>query len=146
MPMFDEVESAVAAVADDLAQGFGGIFEGRSDLVPVGRFAEEVVGTISETVSVVAWEWPVTHVGPIQGTPATGRELVMRGVTVIEREETVVGRREDVVDGGAGDLVFSRYIDWLALYAELGAVTISRPQVDDRSGLPENQPHPVPDG
>ena len=71
------------------------------------------------------------HVGPLQGTPATGREVTMRGVTVI--------------DGRGADPQFSRYIDWLALYAELGAVTIARPPVDDRESLPveDNVPFPA---
>src|SRR3954453_18038088 len=50
-----------------------------------------------------------------------------------------------VIDGRGADPHFSRYIDWLALYAELGAVTIARPPVDDRRSLPveDNVPFPA---
>jgi hypothetical protein len=143
MPLFEDVERALEAVSEDLAHGFSGIFEGSDDLRPVGRFAEEAMGTVSDTASVLAWEWPVVHVGMIQGTAATNRELTLRGVTVIERRETVVSRGDKVIDGdNDSELLFSRYIDWLALYAELGALAIGRPQVDDRSSVPENVPFP----
>lgn len=130
MPLFD-VNDAIGAVSRDLAEGFGGIFEATDDVRAVDVFAEEAVGTMSDSVSVLAWEWPVRHVGSLQGTPATGRDLTVRGVTVI--------------DGRGDELLFSRYIDWLALYAELGAVTIARPPVDDRNAIPGNVPFPVPD-
>jgi len=148
MPLFEDVERALREVSQDLAHGFSGIFDGPDGVLPVGRFAEEAVGTVSDTVSVVAWEWPVVHVGPIQGTPATNRELTLRGVTVIERRKTVIERGDTEVEGeetdgdGSDELLFSRYIDWLALYAELGALSIARPQVDDRHAIPENVPFP----
>lgn len=127
MPLFDVVET-IQVVSRDLTGGFEGIFEGMDDLHAVGVFADEEVG--ADGVSVLAWEWPVRHVGSLQGTPATGRELTLRGVTI--------------VDGRGDEVLFSRYIDWLALYAELGAVTIARPAVDDRSEIHGNVPHPVP--
>jgi hypothetical protein len=127
VPLFS-VDEALDAVSNDLNEGFGGIFEGIDRVRAVGVFAEEAVG--ADRVSVLAWEWPVRHVGSLQGTPATGRELTLRGLTVIDARD--------------GEL-FSRYIDWLALYAELGALTIVRPPVDDRSAIPDNVPHPVPD-
>jgi hypothetical protein len=145
MPMFDDAFSAVQAVAQDLSKGFKDIFEEVTELTAVGLFAQEAVGTVSEALSVVAWEWPVVHVGSIQGISATGRSVTLRGVTVIELASAVIEREreENFVDEGEGDLMFSRYIDWLGLYAELGAVTIARPQVDDRSNIPDNVPHDV---
>lgn len=146
MPLFEDVERALHAVSQDLADGFAGIFDGQGGVLPVGRFAEEAVGTVSDTVSVLAWEWPVRHVGPLQGTPATHRELTLRGVTVIERRSSVIDRGDTVIEReeteADGNLLFSRYIDWLALYAELGALSIARPQVDDRRSIPENVPFP----
>jgi hypothetical protein len=127
-------EQALEEVGADLETGFEGIFAVNTEvdepLSPVGVFARVPIG--ADDVAVMAWEWQVRHVGPLQGTPATGREVTMRGVTVI-----------DLRDGD--DHQYSRYIDWLALYADLGAVTIARPPVDDRSDLPDetNVPHPV---
>jgi hypothetical protein len=133
MPLFETIEEALEAVRDDLGEGFRGIFVPVDDeteaLTAVGVFADEPVG--ADLVSVIAWEWRVSHDGRLQGTPATGAKVTMRGLTVI--------------DGREGEQQFSRYIDWLALYADLGAVTIARPPVDDRSELPagDNFPHPV---
>jgi len=153
MPMFEDPHDAVLAVSLDLTTGFAGTFAGPEEVTPVGRFRDQAVGTLSDLpsdlLSVVAWEWPVEHVGPLQGISATHRNLTLRGVTVIERAINVTGREETVLTEGEGEgeieteLVFSRYIDWLALYAELGAITIARPQVDDRTNLPENVPHDV---
>jgi hypothetical protein len=128
MPLFD-METTQAIIMEDLEAGFRGIFDALDRPSPVGVFAETEVG--ADDVSVLAWEWRVRHVGSLQGTPATGREVTVRGVTVI--------------DGRGSDPQFSRYIDWLALYAELGAVTIARPPVDDRSRLPaeDNVPFPA---
>jgi hypothetical protein len=135
MPLFETVDDALAAVRQDLMQGFEGIFVPLDDpseaLSPVGVFADDTVG--AEDVSVMAWEWRVVHAGPLQGTPATGIELTIRGMTAI--------------DGRRGEPQFSRYIDWLGLYADLGAVTIARPPVEDRSDLPDkgHLPYPVDD-
>jgi hypothetical protein len=51
------------------------------------------------------------------------------------------------IDGRRGEPQYSRYIDWLGLYADLGAVTIARPPVEDRSDLPDkgHLPYPVDD-
>ena len=134
MPLF-EVDQALEAVKEDLTVGFRDIFQSAGDgPTAVGVFADRPIGTEpgteSDTVSVVAWEWDVIHAGSLQGTPRTARQLTMRGVTVIERAEE--------------GLVYWRYIDWLALYAGLGAVTIARPVVDDREGL-ANVPFPIDD-
>jgi hypothetical protein len=127
MPLFDLPET-IRVVDEDVRAGFDGVFEAMDDLRPVGPFVDAEIG--ADGVSVLAWEWSVRHVGSLQGTPATGRELTLRGVTI--------------VDGRGSEVLFSRYIDWLALYAELGAVTIARPPVDDRSLIHGNVPHPVP--
>jgi len=130
MPLFNESD-ALSQVTQDLNTGLGEIFEGTDVVRAVDVFADEPVGTVSEAASVVAWEWPVVHVGHLQGTPPTGKAVTIRGITVI--------------DGRSGELLFSRYIDWLGLYAQIGAVTTARPLVDDRRDIPENVPHPVPD-
>lgn len=127
MPLFESVDEALLAVAEDLAEGFGSIFREVEPLRPAGVFAEQSVG--ASLVSVLAWEWPVHHVGSIQGTPATLRDVTLRGVTVI--------------DELSGERLFSRYIDWLSLYAELGALAIARPPVEDRKAIEDNVPHDI---
>jgi hypothetical protein len=137
MPLFDTVEEALQAVAEDLAEGFGGMFREVEPVRPVGVFAEQAVGALpspdaderAALVSVLAWEWPVHHVGSIQGTPATLRDVTLRGMTVIDER--------------SGERLFSRYIDWLGLYAELGALSIARPLVEDRKAIEDNVSHDV---
>jgi hypothetical protein len=130
MPLFETSDEALTEVIQDLTTGFEGVFETVEDVRAVGVFTDEAVGTVSEVASVLAWEWTVQHVGPLQGTPATLKELTVRGVTVI--------------DGSGPRLTFSRYIDWMGLYAQIGAVTIARPPVDDRHKIEGNVPHDVP--
>ena len=103
----------------------------------MGVFAEQVIGALPSPdpesreplVSVLAWEWGVRHVGSLQGTPATQRDVTLRGMTV--------------VDDRSGERLLSRYIDWLGLYAELGALSIARPLVEDRKAIEDNVPHNV---
>jgi len=130
MPLFASVDDALTEVTQDLTTGFEGIFDTVEDVRAVGVFMDEAVGTESDVASVLAWEWQVRHVGPLQGTPATLKDLTVRGMTVI--------------DGSSGRLMFSRYIDWMGLYAQIGAVTIARPPVDDRHKIEGNVPHDVP--
>ena len=130
MPLFATSDDALTEVIQDLTSGFEGVFQTVEDVHAVGVFTDEAVGTVSEVASVLAWEWQVLHVGPLQGTPATLKELTVRGVTVI--------------DGSGPRLMFSRYIDWMGLYAQMGAVTIARPPVDDRHKIEGNVPHDVP--
>lgn len=135
MPLFESVDETLHAVAEDLTEGFGSIFEEREPLRPVGLFENELVGTMPDAesgvslVAVLAWEWPVRHVGYLQGTPATLRDVTLRGMTVID-------------DRGDGRQL-ARYIDWLGLYAELGALSIARPLVEDRKAIEDNVPHDV---
>jgi hypothetical protein len=128
MPLFN-ISDAVQAVLQDLNVGFDGIFKGVEDPKPAGVFADVEVG--ADGVSVLAWEWKVRHVGSLQGTPATGKTLTIRGTTVI-----------DASDGG--EPTFARYIDWLALYAQIGAVTIARPPVRSRARIRGNVQFPEP--
>jgi hypothetical protein len=120
---------AHSAVLEDLKSGFERIFQEVEPLRAVGLFADESVG--ADNFTVLAWEWPVQHIGHLQLTPATGKTLTIRGVTLI--------------DDRGPERVFSRYIDWLALYAEIGAVTIARPPVDSREDLPEDDNVPFPE-
>jgi hypothetical protein len=137
MALFDSPDEALAEVSRDLENGFADVFLGVEDGAEgaraAGPFANTAIG--ADGISVVAWEWTVEQVGPLpgveplQGTPATHKVVTIRGVTIID------GRRPTPR--------YARYIDWLALYADLGAVTIARPAVDHRLDIERNVPHPV---
>ena len=122
----DEVES-------DLVAAFDGVFateeRGFETLEP---FVERLVQ--SDGVSVLAWTWQVRHVGPVRQAvedprgsdtvealfiPTTNRSATIHGITVI--------------DESSGEAIFTRFIDWFGLYAELGAVIMARPVVAERT-------------
>src|SRR5262245_8511800 len=120
MPIFEGTGDAIGEINEDLKAGFGEVFETIEDARAVGVFADRSIGDGADTgnqVSVVAWEWQVRHMGYLNYLAPTGKEVTMRGVTV--------------VDESTGERLYSRYIDWLQLYAELGAVAMVRPPVDD---------------
>jgi hypothetical protein len=131
MPLFNDPNDAVDAVRRDLETGFSDILQPNGPLNPVGKFSDVAIGSGNDEISVLAWEQPVIHVGSLQGTPPTGKELILRGVTII--------------DGNGGDPLYSRYIDWLALYADIGAITIARPAVEDRFAIAGQVDEPVED-
>jgi hypothetical protein len=135
MPLFDEAQHALQATFQDLNLGFEGIFRGVGDGVDgpkaVGPFEQDAVG--ADGISVMAWEWEVEHIGSFPddlGIPATHQTVTLHGVTIID------GRHD------RNDPQFARYIDWLGLYAQLGAVTFARPPVDDREVIRDNRPYP----
>src|SRR5262245_45476551 len=102
--LFDAPDDAISAVSEDLAEGFKDIFvgieEGAAGARAVGPFRNLPIG--ADSISVVAWEWKVQHIGSLpgpHGTPPTSLTVTMRGVTIID------GRRDTPR--------YVRYIDWL---------------------------------
>lgn len=135
MPI-EDVEALVDEVRSDLVGAFDGIFEtegrGFETLEP---FVERLVQ--GDGVSVLAWVWHVRHVGPIRRAvperppdPPDMDTLDVQFIPATERSATIHG--VTVIDESGGEAIFTRFIDWLGLYAELGAVTMARPLVDER--------------
>ena len=82
------------------------------------------------TKVVVPWTWSGRNAG-LFGLDATNREVVLRGITVVEED-------------GDGFLC-RRYVDWLPAFEQAGLVMYTRPirSIDERygpgelSGIPE---------
>lgn len=104
-------------VADDVQAGLGEVFalsdEGLGLLDSLGDL-DEPLG--SEHHDVLPWQWSARHVGVLAGIPPTGREVVIRGLTVVEWRD--------------GEPWFHRFIDWLGLFDQVGAALVTRPPVD----------------
>jgi hypothetical protein len=73
------------------------------------------------TKVVVPWTWSGRNAG-LLGLDATNREVVLRGITVIEED-------------GDGFLC-RRYVDWLPAFEQAGLVMFTRPirSIDERYG------------
>jgi hypothetical protein len=81
----------------------------------------------------IRWRFQGRHTGPIDGfghttIPATGNEVSVSGLTLVEN--TVPGQRvpDDLVELLESKTVsFHRFIDWLAVFAQIGVLHLGRP-------------------
>ena len=121
----DDRDEIVRLVADDVAAGLGGVFQPTEGggLMPLDSLESLGAPIASDTHAALPWQWQGTHVGEIAGIPPTGREdVVVRGVTIVDRT--------------GDDILFHRFIDWLDVLQQLGAVLVGRPVVASTEGLP----------
>lgn len=124
MAFFEADDEIVHLVADDVTAGLGGVFEPTEGggLMPLDSFGPLDAPIASDTHAALPWQWQGAHVGEIAGIPATGTDVVLRGVTIIDRS--------------GDDVLFHRFIDWLDVLQQLGAVLVGRPVVATTEGLP----------
>src|SRR5581483_5002230 len=67
--------------------------------------------------TVVAWEFKGVHDHDFQGIVATGRPVLIKGVTIVDH-------------AAANGPLFHRYVDWLDVMAQIGVSSTHRPAVD----------------
>lgn len=110
----NEAGGAAAWVRRDVESGVGSWFS------PLAGFAgREEFGSApmtNESFTSVVWEYAGRHTAVFQGIQPTGREVMIRGVTVVDHT------------GPAPR--FHRYVDWLDLMGQLGVSAAMRPAVD----------------
>jgi hypothetical protein len=110
------VQAAPTLVERDIVAGLADVFSPLEGFRAPHQFAN--VAPISNgTQTAVVWEYSVTHTGDFQGIRPTGREIVVRGVTI--------------VDTSGDEPVYHRYIDWADVFAQLSLSTTGRPALDD---------------
>jgi hypothetical protein len=114
-----DANPAVALVREDVMSGLREFFSAAPGFVPAGSPDDAPMTNGRQTA--VAWEYHGRHNGTFQGIPATGRDVVIRGVTVVEQ-------------GGRGRVLFSRYVDWLDVMSQLGLSAIARPALEHLPG------------
>ena len=81
----------------------------------------------------VRWRFDGQHTGRIPGfghtfIEATGNKVSVSGLTLVENRvpgQPVPGDLEELLRSGT--VVFQRYIDWLAVFAQLGVLHLGRP-------------------
>ncbi|MEJ2217587.1 MAG: ester cyclase [Gemmatimonadota bacterium] len=59
------------------------------------EFLDEIVG---DSDVALEWVWSGTHTGNLPNLPATGRDFVVHGVTVLEIEDGLITRATDYYD------------------------------------------------
>jgi hypothetical protein len=113
--------NVVDLVRRDVFEGLSNSIEPRDDdafaLAEGFEFiADSPVSDADGRVAVVPWRWRGAHVQPILGIEASGRELLVRGVTLIT--------------GGEEEELLHRYVDWADVLQQLDARFYPRPVVD----------------
>ncbi|MEA3184420.1 MAG: hypothetical protein QOJ74_897 [Ilumatobacteraceae bacterium] len=122
---------AYAAVALDTAGVLGSFLDGRfveDDSIGASTWQAE-----SSEFFAVRWRFEGRHLGPIPGfghtfIAATGNEVSVSGLTLVEN--LAPGKETgDDLDAllRSGTVVFHRFIDWLAVFAQIGMLHLGRP-------------------
>ncbi len=122
---------AHAAVRLDIAGVLGKFLDG--ELIPDQSIGEANWRSGSSEFFAVRWRFEGTHTGRIPGfghtfIEATGNKVSVSGLTLVEN--TVPGKPvPNDLDKllRTGTVVFQRFIDWLAVFAQLGVLHLGRP-------------------
>jgi hypothetical protein len=123
-------QQAVDAVREDLGAVLGRWLppadeagHGFSVPEPFAFVGESGLRNEEGSVAVVPWEWRGVNGEGLFGLDPTFAPVTVRGTTIVAEP------RE------GGELVFSRYIDWLDVLAQAGVAVYTRPIVDIRHGF-----------
>jgi hypothetical protein len=135
--------AAHAAVALDTEGVLGAFLE--------GRFMPESIGestwlSDSSEWFAIRWRFEGRHTGSIPGfghtsIAPTGNMVSVSGLTLVQN--TVPGTSiDDDLDSllRSGTIVFHRFIDWLAVFAQIGVLHLGRPMsIDDIRFVPPDR-------
>jgi hypothetical protein len=121
---------AQAAVQLDIAGKLGEFLTG--EFIPDSSIGEATWRNDNSEFFAVRWRFDGKHTGKIPGfghtfIEATGNMISVPGLTLVEN--TVPGQQVDDLDKllRGGSIVFQRFIDWLAVFAQLGVLHLGRP-------------------
>jgi hypothetical protein len=124
------LDVARRAVELDVAGVLGKFLEGELSFEPIG---ESTWLSDKSEFFAVRWRFDGTHTGPIPGfghtfIEATGNKVSVSGLTLVESSvpgQRVPGELDEVL---RSDTVrFHRFIDWLAVFAQIGVLHLGRP-------------------
>jgi hypothetical protein len=93
----------------------------------------------------IRWRFEGRHTGNINGfghtkIPPTNNQVSVSGLTLVENTEPgqEVGDLDEVLRSGT--VVFHRFIDWLAVFAQIGVLHLGRPMpIDDIRFIPPDR-------
>ncbi|MHB8464270.1 MAG: hypothetical protein ACYDH6_21165 [Acidimicrobiales bacterium] len=113
-------ESPFYLASQDVHEGLADFFTPTQGFHVAAGFVEGPPMTNGKHTSVV-WEFHGKHDAVFQGVRPTGRHVVIRGVTVVDKSKR-------------GRVLFHRYVDWLDLMSQLGLSSTFRPALDELPG------------
>ena len=99
---------------------------------PSSAFSGAELTPSDAEVGVVEWTYTCTHGGDLPGIVQTNKDVVIQGVTIVDRRDP--------------DQPFRRYVDWSRVMAQLGVSASFRPEVDRLENLPSYNDDQNPDG
>ncbi len=126
-----DLHVAIAAVGLDVAGVIGEFLTG--EFVPDASIGEATWRHNDSEFFAVRWRFDGTHTGRIPGfghtfIEPTGNKISVSGLTLVENTkpgEPVPGDLDKLLRSGT--VVFQRFIDWLAVFAQLGVLHLGRP-------------------
>jgi hypothetical protein len=108
--------NAITATQADINAGLAGPFEVDTDSFKVeSSFSDPPMQ--NDRFAAVPWSVTATHVGPFVGLEPTNRVVVIEGVTIVTLR----------ADDDQTPPEFQRYVDWSAVFGQLGVVMTGRP-------------------
>jgi len=134
-----DLGTASEAVQKDIAGVLGAFLD--------GKFEREDIGTSTwrsddSEFFAIRWRFVGKHVGFINGfghtrIAPTQNNVSVSGLTLVQNRKPgqVVTDLDEVLKSGT--LVFHRFIDWLAVFAQIGVLHLGRPMpIDDIRFIP----------
>jgi hypothetical protein len=128
------------AVAKDVAGVLGEFLTGKFE--PDRSIGESNWRSDSSEFFAIRWRFMGRHTGNINGfghtkIRPTQNEVSVSGLTLVQNNKPgqVVGDLDEILKSGT--LVFHRFIDWLAVFAQIGVLHLGRPMpLDDIRFIP----------
>jgi len=135
-----DLEVAHEAVAKDVAGVLGAFLDGKYE--PDRSIGESNWRGGSSEFFAIRWRFMGRHTGDINGfghtkIRPTQNEVSVSGLTLVENTKPgqVVGDLDEVLKSDS--LRFHRFIDWLAVFAQIGVLHLGRPMpLDDIRFIP----------
>jgi hypothetical protein len=126
-----DLEVAIAAVGLDVAGVIGEFLKG--EFAPDASIGQATWRNGDSEFFAVRWRFDGTHTGRIPGfghtfIEPTGNKISVSGLTLVENTkpgEPVPADLDKLLRSGT--VVFQRFIDWLAVFAQLGVLHLGRP-------------------
>jgi hypothetical protein len=130
-PRVFDIHAARDAVQHDTDGVIGAFLDGNFDAD--GSLGDATWRSGSSEHFAIRWRFDGVHTGRIPGfghtfIEATGNHVTVSGLTLVENR--IPGQRvpddlEELLNSGT--LEFQRYVDWLAVFAQLGVLHLGRP-------------------
>jgi hypothetical protein len=115
-----DISNAFDLARDDIMQGLSPAFEPISDDdgdgFEMGAHFRDIDTIVTDDLAAVPWQYRCQHVDWFQSAPPSQAVLTIRGTTI--------------VDGRGRDVLYHRYVDWLAVYTAIGYTLYQRQMVD----------------